>query len=110
MTAVVIVLLVAGVVAVGLLIAWPILTGGEPAPGDGGDGGEDQARRDVEDDLQRSLQAIKEIEFDRAAGHLSAEDFAALDADERARAVDLLRRRDALSPPSAPPPGEPGPP
>lgn len=86
------------VVALGLLIAWPVLAGdtteaeGEEAVAEGAD----EARR-VQDELDRSLQAIKEIAFDRASGHLSEEDFRALDADERARAVELIRRRDALT-------------
>ena len=43
-----------------------------------------------------SLEAIREIEMDHRAGNLSDEDFAALDTAERARAVELMRRADAL--------------
>ena len=53
-------------------------------------------RRDLRESLERSLAAIREIEFDHGAGHLSDEDFAALDAAERARAVDLIGRLDHL--------------
>ena len=75
-----------------VLIGRPLL-----APrGAGGAGREDPRRREVQDALDRSLDAIDEISFDHRAGHLSDDDFAALDADERARALELLRRRDEL--------------
>jgi hypothetical protein len=51
----------------------------------------------VEEDLHRSLEAIREIEMDHRAGNLSDEDFAQLDRAERARAVELMRRRDELA-------------
>ena len=56
-------------------------------------------RAAIDEDLQRSLEAIREIEMDHRAGNLSAEDFAALDAAERARAVELMRRSDAIDTP-----------
>jgi hypothetical protein len=83
-------------VAVALLVAWPLLYGPAPESVEAPRVADEQ-RRQVEEDLDRTLAAIKEIEFDRAAGHLSDEDFRALDADERARAVELLRRRDGLA-------------
>jgi hypothetical protein len=75
------------------LVAWPLVqrppdeSPGEPA---------DQARRAIDEDLQRSLEAVREIEMDHRAGNLSDEDFAALDAAERARALELMRRSDEL--------------
>ena len=45
----------------------------------------------VEEDLERSLAAIREIEMDHRAGNLSDEDFAELDRAERVRAVELMR-------------------
>ena len=83
---------IVGVVTVCLVLAlaWPFLTIAPPS--DAAD--TDDARRQVDDDLERSLQAIREIAFDRATGHLNDEDFTALDDDERARAVELMRRRD----------------
>ncbi len=56
----------------------------------------DGRRRDLRETLDRSLAALKEIEFDHRSGHLSDEDFAALDAAERARAVELMRRLDEI--------------
>ena len=75
------------------LIAWPLLRG---APGEQPVAQGDDLRA-VEEELQRSLDAIREIEMDHRAGNLSDEDFDALDRDERARAVELMRRRDALA-------------
>jgi hypothetical protein len=74
-------------------LAWPLIARrDERLPEDrGGD-----ARRAVEEDLERSLGAIREIELDHRAGNLSDEDFAELDRAERARAVELMRRRDEL--------------
>lgn len=75
------------------LIAWPLVTrASAPVP----EGGDDD-RRAVEEELERSLDAIREIEMDHRAGNLSDEDFQALDREERARAVELMRRRDAIA-------------
>ena len=75
------------------IVAWPLVGASPDAPPpDPGD----EARRDVEEELARSLESIREIEMDHRAGNLSDEDFAALDAAERARAVELMRRADEL--------------
>ena len=79
--------------AVVAIVAWPLVSASPDAPPP--DPGAD-ARRDVDEQLERSLEAIREIEMDHRAGNLSDEDFAALDAAERARAVELMRRADAL--------------
>ena len=79
--------------AVVALVAWPLVRAEEDAtPSDAAA----DARRDVDEQLSASLEAIREIEMDHRAGNLSDEDFAALDAAERARAVELMRRADAL--------------
>ena len=76
-------------------LAWPLLARRDdalpPEPAA-------EARRAIEEDLERSLRAIREIEMDHRAGNLSEEDFAELDGAERARAVELMRRRDELGP------------
>jgi hypothetical protein len=59
----------------------------------------DAERGRIEEDVERSLASIREIEFDHRAGHLSDADFAALDGAERARTAELLRRLDALDSP-----------
>ena len=89
-----VVLIVLVSLALAAVVAWPLLRrGGEDVPADP----REDELREVEAALTRSLSAIREIEFDHKAGTLTDEDFAALDADERARAVELIRRRDALA-------------
>ena len=51
----------------------------------------------MQDEIDRSLRAIREIEFDHRAGNLSDEDFAELDGAERAQLATFLRRRDESS-------------
>ncbi len=92
MAAALIVLAIATLIIVAAALL-PLLSSGGPA---GGAGGEDERRR-VQEDLDRSLAAIREIEHDHAAGNLSDEDFEDLDRTERARAVELIKRRDALT-------------
>ena len=95
MTVVVIALVVVACAALAVVVAWPLLRQVPEVEEDPAD--RDAERRSVEDELHQSLAAIKEIAFDRDSGHLSESDFAALDADERARAIELMRRRDLLS-------------
>lgn len=94
MTAVVVAVVVILCAVLGVAVAWPLLQR-EPELEDAAD--RDAERRSLEDELHQSLAAIKEIAFDRDSGHLSEADFAALDADERARAIELMRRRDRLA-------------
>jgi uncharacterized membrane protein len=95
-----VVLVVILTLAVACAVAWPLLRGGDrgaaAAPGDGLPDEREERRRDLREALDRSLAAIREIEFDHRSGHLSDEDFAALDAAERARAVALIRELDEL--------------
>ena len=79
-------------VALVALIAWPLVSGRVPTGPDVAG----QALQSAEDDLSRSLDAIREIDMDHRAGNLSDADFAELDREERARAVELMRRRDVL--------------
>ena len=86
-------ILAAVALALVVVLAWPLVARrDERAAADPGA----DARRALEEDLARSLGAIREIEMDHRAGNLSDEDFAELDRAERARAVELMRRRDAL--------------
>lgn len=87
--------LIVAVVALALVavVAWPLVV----RPPDAAPSAPSAAARQaLEEDLDRSLAAIREIEMDHRAGNLSDEDFADLDRVERARAVELLRRRDEL--------------
>jgi hypothetical protein len=79
-------------VALVALIAWPLVSGRVPTDPDAAG----QALQGAEDELSRSLDAIREIDMDHRAGNLSDADFAELDREERARAVELMNRRDAL--------------
>lgn len=73
-------------------VAWPLVR-------DRGDGVEttqaEERRRALQDDIDQSLRAIREIEFDHRTGNLSDADHAELDGGERARAAELLRQRDS---------------
>lgn len=87
--------LIVAVVALLLVavVAWPLVARSpDAAPSEPSVA----ARQALEEDLDRSLAAIREIEMDHRAGNLSDEDFADLDRVERARAVELMRRRDEL--------------
>jgi hypothetical protein len=86
--------------AVVAAVAWPLVRADSDAPVADPTA---EARRDLDEQLAMSLEAIREIDMDHRAGNLSDEDFAALDAAERARAVDLMRRADALGDPGKPP-------
>jgi hypothetical protein len=97
MTILVVLLLLLVFLVVATVIAWPIVRGDQLPDEHPGSAGHELQR--VEEDLERTLDSIKEIAFDHASGHLSDEDFSALDADERARAIELLRERDAITPP-----------
>lgn len=92
MAAALIVLAIATLVIVAAA-AIPLLSSGVGASG----AGDEEERRRVQEDLDRSLAAIREIEHDHAAGNLSDEDFETLDRTERARAVELIKRRDSLA-------------
>ena len=92
MTVAIILFAVLAMLAVAL-VGWPLVAGRaseQPA-----DPRSDERLR-LQEEIDRSLAAIREIEFDHRAGNLAAADFEALIAEERARASDLLRRRDEL--------------
>ncbi len=85
-------------VGVGIAVAWPLLR-----RSDSGDGAAPTGRRArLEEQLEVSLEAIREIEQDHRSGGLSDEDFETLNRDERTRAVALMRRLDALGADSRP--------
>jgi hypothetical protein len=99
MTILVVIVSVAVFVVAATIVAWPIVRGDRVPDTDASAAGQDLKR--VDDDLQRTLASIKEIEFDHASGHLSDEDFSTLDADERAKAIELMRERDTIANPSS---------
>ncbi len=92
-----VVLVVILTLAVACAVAWPLVRSRDGVAAEARPATEEEERaRDLRETLDRSLAAIKEIEFDHRSGHLSDADFAALDAAERARAVELIRRLDEL--------------
>jgi hypothetical protein len=86
-------ILAAVALAITAAVAWPLVS---HVPADAPSEAADSARQTIEEDLRRSLEAVREIEMDHRAGNLSDEDFAALDRAERARAVEIMRRADEL--------------
>jgi len=97
--AVVVVVIAAVAIVVG--VAWPLLARPE-APAEAPDAVA-RRRKALEDDLERAVEAIREIAQDHRSGALSDEDFETLDRDERQRAVEIMRRIDAIdgTPPAA---------
>jgi type II secretory pathway component PulM len=61
----------------------------------------DVERQELEAEKGRLLQEIHELELDHATGKLSEEDYRAIEARLKARAVDVMRRLDALQPDSS---------
>lgn len=97
LTVTVLVLVIAGLCAA-IYVAWPLITAVDRDDAAEFARARDSAAADeLEEAIARSLAAIREIDVDHRTGNLSDEDFAALDATERARAAELMRRRDASS-------------
>jgi hypothetical protein len=86
-------ILAAIALAITAVVAWPLVS---HVPADAPAEAADSARQAIQEDLRRSLEAVREIEMDHRAGNLSDEDFSALDRAERARAVEIMRRADEL--------------
>ena len=82
-------LLAGSILAVAALafVLWPILTGIRGVPM--------TSRRAADAPEATALEALREIEFDRATGKLSIEDYDALRVRYAPRAVEELRARDA---------------
>ncbi len=94
-------LLLGALLAVGcvLLVARPFLR--EPAPENdrlGEPGSREQERIALEEERDRALAALKELEFDHRTGKVSDEDYRAQVGPMRRRAAELLR---ALEPAQA---------
>ena len=61
----------------------------------------DVERGELEAEKGRLLQEIHELDLDHATGKLSEEDYRAIEARLKARAVDVMQRLDQLSPATA---------
>src|SRR5262249_13183377 len=105
-TGVVVVVLVVGVPALAFVF-WPLVGGDRrgrtflPLPPD--------RRQELSEDKRVALAAIRELEFEHAAGHVSDADYAELRARYEAEAAAILSELDRLGPPQ-PPPGPRAPP
>ena len=64
---------------------------------------DDDERAGIENEKYTALRALRELELDRLAGHVDAEDYRDLYARYEAHAVLVLRRLDALGPVTPPP-------
>lgn len=87
-------LLVGTALALGALayVLYPVFIASDaPAP--------DLAPRQEPTDTQRAVDALREVEFDRATGKLSDDDYAALRASCTAEAVQAMRAADGTAPP-----------
>lgn len=69
-----------------------------PLPGD--------RRRELAEDKRRALVALRELEFEHGAGHVSDTDFADLRARYEGEAAAILTEIDRLGPPAPAPPRE----
>ena len=58
-------------------------------------------RQELEAEKSRLLQEIHELELDRQTGKLSDEDYRAIEARLKGKAVEVMQRIDELSPRSA---------
>ena len=105
---VIVVAVVIGVPAVAFVL-WPLLGRDRlrrsllPLPPD--------RRQELDADKRVALAAIRELEFEHAAGHVSDSDFAELRARYEGEAATILTELDRLGPaePAPPPPAPPGP-
>ena len=78
---------------------WPLFAERRASPLDA-----DIERQELEAEKGRLLQEIHELELDFATGKLSDEDHAAIDARLKGRAIEVMKRLDALTsrtPPAA---------
>src|SRR5262249_54150711 len=62
----------------------------------------DDERSGLENEKLIALRALRELELDRAAGHVAEDDYQELHARYEGDAVGVLRRLDALGPASPP--------
>jgi hypothetical protein len=91
----VLLLLLIGVV---WLVSAPLRRRGAGADPDEQPGSESMDRIDLEAARDAKYREIRDTELDHETGKLSDEDFAAIDSNLRAEAIEILHRLDALEP------------
>ena len=109
MTALQITLIVAIVVPALAIVLWPLL-GGRAATASSPARASDDRRLELEEEKSALYRALRELEFDHDAGHLSDPDFQSLRERYESRAGVLITELDALGPePPRRAPAEPAP-
>lgn len=98
MTALQLVLIAALVLPALALVLWPLRRRPAEAPTRAERPG-DERRLELEEEKAAIYRALKELDFDHEAGHLSDDDFAGLRDRYEARAAVLITELDALPPP-----------
>src|SRR5215471_896128 len=81
---------------------WPLLAGQDRSVGPAALLADDE-RTGLENEKLITLRALRELELDHAAGHVTDEDYRDLRARYEGEAVAVLRRLDALGPVAPPP-------
>jgi len=91
-------LVLGALLAIGCVVAVALPYLRDPAPADDRldrPGELEQRQLELSEVRDRALAALKELEFDRAMGKLSAKDFDEMSARLRTRALSLMRQLDA---------------
>jgi tetratricopeptide (TPR) repeat protein len=82
---------------------WPRLAGRDRSADPVAALADDEERTGLENEKLIALRALRELELDRAAGHVTEDDYRDLRARYEAEAVGVLRQLDALGPVVPPP-------
>lgn len=95
-------LIVAFVLPALAIVLWPLFRGRGADSGLTADRPRDDRRLELEEEKTALYRALRELEFDHEAGHLSDTDYEGLRARYEARAAALITDLDALGPAPAP--------
>ncbi len=95
-------LIVAFVLPALAIVLWPLFRGRSDDPGAAVDRPRDDRRLELEEEKTALYRALRELEFDHEAGHLSDADYEGLRERYETRAAALITDLDALGPAPAP--------
>jgi len=95
-------LIVAFVLPALAIVLWPLFRGRGDDPGTAVDRPRDDRRLELEEEKTALYRALRELEFDHEAGHLSDADYDGLRERYETRAAALITDLDALGPAPAP--------
>jgi tetratricopeptide (TPR) repeat protein len=85
------------------IVLWPLLRGGHVVPASTSD---DDRRLELSEQKASFYRALKELDFDHEAGHLSDDDYTTLRARYETQAAEVLGELDMLAPSKHLPPAE----